>query len=143
VNGWSKVRLFLVCCPGRYDDIAHPAAVTAMNLDDKVCYCFHISQRKLVNFIRREKPRVPSQLSLCGGAGTGCGWCIPFLRQLHQQAVEGGVTELETLSAADYELRRASYVRAGKGKPPAGATPLPAAELPDPAAGGERADGLT
>ena len=42
-----------------------------MDLDDKVCYCFHVSKRKLVNFVKRERPRVPSQLSQCGGAGTG------------------------------------------------------------------------
>jgi NAD(P)H-nitrite reductase large subunit len=112
-----------------------------MELDDKVCYCFHVTQRKLVNFIRRERPRVPSQLSLCGGAGTGCGWCIPFLRQLHKQAVEGGVTELESLTPAEYECRRASYVRSGKGTPPPGATPLPPASG-EPAAGGDSADGL-
>ena len=103
-----------------------------MQDDDKVCYCFHVTRRKLVNFIRLERPRVASQLSLCGGAGTGCGWCIPFLRQLHKQAVDGGATELEALSAAEYELRRAAYVRAGKGTPPPGATPLP----PEPAGGG-------
>jgi NAD(P)H-nitrite reductase large subunit len=96
-----------------------------MDLDAKVCYCFHVSQRKLLNFIRINRPRVPSQLSDCGGAGTGCGWCIPFLKQLHQQAVEGGVTELESLSSEEYERRRASYIRAGNGTPPPGATPLP------------------
>ena len=98
-----------------------------MNLDDKICYCFHISRRKLVNFCRIDKPRVPSQLSECGGAGTGCGWCIPFLKQIFRQAVEGGATqELEELTPAEYERRRAEYVRSGKGKPPPGATPLPA-----------------
>ncbi len=97
-----------------------------MPLDAKVCYCFHVSRRKLVNFIRRERPRVPSQLSLCGGAGTGCGWCIPFLKQLFQQAVAGGVTDLERLTPEEYEKLRAEYVRAGKGTPPTGATPLPA-----------------
>jgi bacterioferritin-associated ferredoxin len=96
-----------------------------MDLDAKVCYCFHITQRKLLNFLRLERPRVASQLSQCGGAGTGCGWCIPFLRQLHRQAVAGGVTELEQLTPEEYERRRAAYVRAGKGTPPAGATPLP------------------
>jgi NAD(P)H-nitrite reductase large subunit len=96
-----------------------------MDLDAKVCYCFHVTRRKLVNFIRINKPRVPSQLSACGGAGSGCGWCIPFLKQLHRQAVEGGATELECLSAEEYERRRAAYIRAGKGTPPAGATPLP------------------
>jgi bacterioferritin-associated ferredoxin len=97
-----------------------------MDLDDKICYCFHISRRKLVNYCRIDKPRVPSQLSQCGGAGTGCGWCIPFLKQIFRQAVEGGATEeLEQLTPEEYERRRAEYVRAGKGKPPPGATPLP------------------
>ena len=105
--------------------------MTGMDLDAKVCYCFHVTQRKLVNFIRRHRPKVPSQLSECGGAGTGCGWCIPFLKQLHRQAAAGGETDLEHLSPAEYEQRRAAYVRSGRGVPPPGATPLPpAAEVP-------------
>lgn len=96
-----------------------------MNLDAKICYCFHVSRRKVFNFIRRERPRVPSQLSACGGAGTGCGWCIPFLKQMFENAVDGGVTDLERLTPDEYEQLRAEYVRAGKGTPPAGATPLP------------------
>ena len=86
--------------------------------DVKVCYCFHVSRRKLESFIRLNRPRVPSQLSECGGAGTGCGWCIPFLKQLHRQAVEGGVTDLESLTPEEYERRRAEYIRAGHGTPP-------------------------
>jgi NAD(P)H-nitrite reductase large subunit len=96
-----------------------------MEPDQEVCLCFHISRRKLVNYLRLARPRVPSQLSECGGAGTGCGWCIPFLRQLFRQAVEGGVTELERLTAQEYEKRRAGYIREGKGTPPPGATPPP------------------
>jgi NAD(P)H-nitrite reductase large subunit len=96
-----------------------------MNLDDQVCYCFHVTRRKLENFARRERPRVPSQMSQCGGAGTGCGWCIPFLKQIFRQAVDGEETELERLTPAEYERRRADYVRAGHGTPPPGATPLP------------------
>ena len=96
-----------------------------MDLDAKVCYCFHVTRRKLVNFVRQRKPKVPSQLSECGGAGTGCGWCIPFLKQIHQQACGEGVTDLETLTPEEYERRRAEYIRAGKGTAPSGATPLP------------------
>jgi bacterioferritin-associated ferredoxin len=96
-----------------------------MDLEAKVCYCFHVSRRKLENFVRRTRPKVPSQLSQCGGAGTGCGWCIPFLKQIFEAGAEGGETELERLTPAEYEQRRAAYVRAGKGKPPPGATPLP------------------
>ena len=98
------------------------------NKDRKVCYCFHISQRKLINFIRIERPRVASQLSECGGAGTGCGWCIPFLKQLFRQSATGGVTELEMLTPEEYAHGRACHIREGKGKPPPGATPLPEVE---------------
>jgi bacterioferritin-associated ferredoxin len=97
-----------------------------MNLDDEVCYCFHVTQRKLVNFARRELPRVPSQMSQCGGAGTGCGWCIPFLKQIFNKLQQGDVeNKLDELTSADYADRRAAYIRAGGGSPPPGATPLP------------------
>jgi bacterioferritin-associated ferredoxin len=99
-----------------------------MDLDAKVCYCFHVTRRKLVNHVRLCRPKVPSQLAECGGAGTGCGWCIPFLKQIFQQAVAGGETELERLTPEEYERRRAAYVRAGKGTPPPGAAPLPPEE---------------
>lgn len=96
-----------------------------MDLDAKVCYCFHVSRRKLVNFCRQTQPKVPSQLSECGGAGTGCGWCIPFLKQLFEQQRGGSGTDLEQLTPEEYARRRADYIRAGKGTPPPGATPLP------------------
>jgi bacterioferritin-associated ferredoxin len=94
-----------------------------MDLDDHVCLCFRVSRRKLESFARRSKPKVPSQLSECGGAGTGCGWCVPFLKQIHRQAVSGGVIELETLTPEEYERRRAGYIAEGRGTPPADATP--------------------
>jgi NAD(P)H-nitrite reductase large subunit len=94
-----------------------------MNLDDKVCYCFHVTRRKLVNFTRRQRPRVASQLSQCGGAGTGCGWCIPFLKQIFEQSA--GDTDLDRLTPEEYARRRAGYIREGGGIPPPGATPLP------------------
>jgi NAD(P)H-nitrite reductase large subunit len=99
-----------------------------MNLDDKVCYCFRVTRRKLINFVRIHKPKVPSQLSECGGAGTGCGWCVPYLKQIFKQGTEGELIDLEMVSPEEYERRRAEYVRAGKGTPPPGATPLPPEE---------------
>src|SRR4051812_21237149 len=96
-----------------------------MDLDAKVCYCFHVSRRKLVNFVRTEKPRVPSQLSECGSAGSGCGWCIPFLKEIFYQGKAGTEAGLEGLTSEEYEKRRADYIRSGQGKPPPGATPLP------------------
>jgi bacterioferritin-associated ferredoxin len=96
-----------------------------MDLDDKVCLCFRVTRRKLENFARRHHPKVASQLSECGGAGTGCGWCIPFLKQIHRRCQAGELIELETLTKEEYASRRANYIREGKGTPPPGAEPLP------------------
>jgi len=57
-----------------------------MNLDDDLCLCFHVSRRKVEHFLRVERPRRASQLSECGGAGTGCGWCVPYLKRLFNEA---------------------------------------------------------
>src|SRR5690349_2121721 len=95
---------------------------STMDHDARVCLCFRVTRRKLLNFIRIEQPRVASQLSQCGGAGTGCGWCVPFLRQLFAQAE--GNCELDDISAEEYARRRAEHIKAGKGKPPPGAEPV-------------------
>ena len=79
-----------------------------MNQDDHVCLCYHVSLRKLVNFMKREKPSVPSRLSECLGAGTGCHWCVPFLESLHEQWRDGDEPTLEQ-SPEDYATSRASY----------------------------------
>jgi NAD(P)H-nitrite reductase large subunit len=96
-----------------------------MDLDQEVCLCFHVTRRKLLSYLRTARPRVPSQLTECGGAGTGCGWCVPFLKQLFRQAAQGSGTELEQLTAEEYAKGRAGYLREGKGTPPPGATPPP------------------
>lgn len=57
-----------------------------MDDDDELCLCFHVTRRKVVQYIRVNKPSLPSQLSDCYGAGTGCGWCRPFLKRLLEQA---------------------------------------------------------
>ena len=97
-----------------------------MDLDQKVCLCFHVTRRKLVNYVRIHQPKVPSQLSQCGGAGTGCGWCVPFLKQIFREGTSGDA-ESSTMTAEEYARLRAEYVRSGKGKPPPGADPLPEA----------------
>jgi len=92
-----------------------------MEPEDTLCYCFHISKRKIQNYIRLHRPRRPSQVSECGGAGTGCGWCIPFLRKCFDQAQQPGVAASdEELSAEEYARRRQQYLAEGRGKPPAG-----------------------
>ena len=97
-----------------------------MELDDELCMCFHVTKRKVINYIRVEKPTRPGQLSECFGAGTGCGWCRPYLRRLFEEAVRGGVTERDEPSREEYAHLRTRYVRAGGGTPPPGATPIEA-----------------
>ena len=94
-----------------------------MELDDELCLCFHVSKRKVVNYIRSNRPTVASQLSECLGAGTGCGWCRTYLRALHAEMTGGGERAIE-LSADDHARGRSVYVRAGRGTPPPGATPI-------------------
>ena len=96
-----------------------------MELDDTICYCFHISRRKIVNYLRIHRPRRASQLSNCGGAGTGCGWCVPFLKRYFAEVCEGTMQEADGLTPEAYAAQRADYIRAGKGTPAAGAIPLP------------------
>jgi NAD(P)H-nitrite reductase large subunit len=101
-----------------------------MQPDDEVCLCFHVTRRKLENWIRLERPVRAAQLSECFGAGTGCGWCRPFLKRLFQagqaSAAErtepAGESEPTVLpAAADYAQARAAYIQSGKGAPPTGA----------------------
>ena len=95
-----------------------------MKLDDKVCYCFHVSKRKIVNHIRLYKPRRASQISECGGAGTGCGWCIPYLKQYFEQFQRGESIDEDELTPEQYAQGRAEHIKSGHGKPPPGATPI-------------------
>ncbi len=93
-----------------------------MELDDNVCLCFHVTRRKVENFIRIEKPRRVAQLSECYGAGTGCGWCRPFLQRLFERAEAEPRDHSELPTAEDYAAKRSQYVAEGKGTPP-GASP--------------------
>ncbi len=96
-----------------------------MRPDDEVCLCFHVTRRKVEQYLRHHRPAVASQLSECFGAGTGCGWCRPFLKRLHQQsmAAEPGLptdaengppashvaAEQDLPDAADYAAARSRY----------------------------------
>ncbi len=92
-----------------------------MELDDPVCYCFHVSKRKVLNFIRIYQPKRPSQLSECNGAGSGCGWCISYLKK----CFETSSADQTEMSADEYAKARGAYIKSGKGKPPPGAIPPP------------------
>jgi len=95
-----------------------------MDPDDELCLCFHVTRRKVENFIRVERPRRVGQLSECFGAGTGCGWCRPFLKRLFEAAQGEPAAEGELPTATDYARGRSDYVHAGGGTPPPGATPV-------------------
>ena len=97
-----------------------------MDPDDPVCLCFHVTRRKVIRYIRVEKPRRASQLSECFGAGTGCGWCRPYLARLlathgssdsqpesaQPEAGTPPLGDLDELTMEDYQSARARYRKA-------------------------------
>jgi len=85
-----------------------------MNHDDHVCLCFHVSKRKIVNYCKRERPPVASLISECLSAGTGCGWCVPYLKRLHQQALEGVDDPDLPLNPEEYAKKRTSFRAIGE-----------------------------
>lgn len=89
-----------------------------MQLDDEVCYCFHVTKRKILNYIRLQQPRRPSQISGCGGAGTGCGWCVPYLVKYFEAARQEGRLADDSITPEEYAAGRAAHIQAGKGTPP-------------------------
>ena len=96
-----------------------------MELDYTICYCFHVSKWKILNYIRIHQARRPSQISQCGGAGTGCGWCVSYLKRYFEESSPTGESATEAITPDEYARQRAAYIAAGKGRPPAGAMPLP------------------
>lgn len=87
-----------------------------MEIDDSVCLCFRVSLRKLRHFLEREDPPVASRMADCLGAGTGCRWCVPFLKQLHQQHVDGEPMDLP-VSPREYASLRDRFRGSGVGDP--------------------------
>ena len=94
-----------------------------MKPDDEVCLCYHVTKRKIVNFIRVEKPKVVSQVAECGGAGTGCGWCRKYIGTLFDQRLDN-LADADDPTPESYAADRSQYVRDGGGTPPPGATPV-------------------
>ena len=81
-----------------------------MDDHDDLCLCFHVSVQKLRKFIRLNRPVRDSQLSECYGAGTGCGWCRPFLKSLFEAEITGRLDEqMGKLSAQEYALQRKDF----------------------------------
>jgi NAD(P)H-nitrite reductase large subunit len=79
-----------------------------MEKEDHVCVCHRVSLGKLIMYIQRENPKVASQLSQCLGAGTSCGWCIPFLEKMHKQHIAGDSITL-SVDSENYVKRRKEY----------------------------------
>lgn len=84
-----------------------------MEPDDHVCLCYRVSLRKIRSYLLREDPPVASLISECLDAGTGCGWCVPFLESLHKQHVEGKVPDLK-ISPEQYVKARNGYKKTGQ-----------------------------
>lgn len=84
-----------------------------MNPDDEVCLCFHVPLRKIRAFLERENPPVASLISECLGAGTGCRWCVPFLKHLHAEHMKGRAPDLR-ISPEEYMRSRATYRATGE-----------------------------
>lgn len=82
--------------------------------DDDLCVCFHVSQGKIKKFIRLENPEFASQVSACYSAGTGCGWCIPFIEKLFEAHKAGTSFDIEELTPEEYKERRLLYLKKGK-----------------------------
>ncbi len=79
-----------------------------MHPDDHVCLCFGVSLNKIQSYLARENPQVASLISECLGAGTGCGWCVPSLKDLHAQHQSGQLPTIEG-SADDYKEGRLKF----------------------------------
>ena len=91
-----------------------------MELDDELCLCFHVTKRKVINFLRVERPQRESQLAECHGAGTGCGWCRPFLKKLFEAARAGARGGRSSRIADDYARGRSDVRPRGQGHAAAG-----------------------
>ncbi len=77
-----------------------------MDKYEYVCVCHRVSLGKLESFMQRENPKVASQLSQCLGAGTSCGWCIPFLEKIYKKHAAGETVCLHTDSRKYLEQRK-------------------------------------
>ena len=83
-----------------------------MNLDDEICLCFHVTKRKVINYARVEKPQRASQMTGCFGAGTGCGWCRPFLEKVFRQVTENSTESFP--SVEEYSAQRKKHIQSRK-----------------------------
>ena len=94
--------------------------------DDELCLCFHVSWRKVIRYIQIHRVSLPSQVSECQGAGTGCGWCRTAIArlvvELHQDSVDSRHLEQwlseKFPSSRSYRDGRSQHIKEGHGIPP-------------------------
>lgn len=79
-----------------------------MQEHDEVCVCFHVSVQKVQKFVRLNHPKLPTQISECYGAGTGCGWCIPYLEKIFEAEMQDKEPDLK-MTSEEYLSRRSAY----------------------------------
>ena len=84
-----------------------------MDPHDHVCLCFRVSLHKIQGYLAREDPPVASLISECLGAGTGCQWCVPFLKHLHSEHQAGREPDLR-ISPEEYIQARVRYRASGE-----------------------------
>ncbi len=95
-----------------------------MELDDELCLCFHVTKRKVLAFLRVNKPQRASQMSECFGAGHRLRLVPPLLEEtVRSQPPRSGSCD-RAARRSQYAAGRTTYVKAGKGTPPPGATPI-------------------
>ncbi len=125
-----------------------------MHLDDELCLCFHVTRRKLIQFVRVQRPTVASQLSRMFWGRHRLRLVPPYLKQIFEREcsqkrdkpVDAGSSAITQISvgmtnndqslldeidadlpsAAQYAQSRADYVR------PSGARVTSVAEIPKP-----------
>ena len=100
----------------RCGDLVVILGFASMKPDDEICLCHHVTLRKIRTFLDRENPPKVSLISECLGAGTGCGWCVPFLEELHAQHKRGDTPDLP-VSPSEYAKRRSGFHETGQREP--------------------------
>ena len=82
-----------------------------MKADDHLCLCFHVSWRKVINYVRVHRVKIPSQLAECQSAGTGCGWCrkamVKLIESMDNQPPDA--EEIDTWLLETFKTSKAAY----------------------------------
>ena len=89
-----------------------------MEMDDTLCYCFHVPLRKVVSYFKVERPPRASQISNFCSAGGGCGWCVPLIEEIHREVSAGRAIERLEMTPDEAKLKRMIFHRETGARPP-------------------------